>query len=149
MRLNIRLSLFLIAACLSGCAYQNAGLRVYRPITRVDKNGHTFQRMVLSQEISADLPGIKMIEVDGIRLTFNPGSFSSQQPVYDRKGNVTNIITVTAPHGFYTSNVIKSQGEAFSKSIDSGAAGATGVLATVAGSVVTGGAISALAAVPK
>lgn len=141
----------LLASLLSlpSCAYSNAGIRTYTPITCVDKQGRTYQRMAVKSQISADLPGVATMDVDGVHLAFNSGTFSSQSPVYNRKGDVVNIITVSGPNGFYVSNVVTAQGNAFSKAIDSGAAAATGVLLSIGGAVVTGGTASALAAIPK
>ena len=149
MRHLISIITCITSLSLTSCAYQNAGIKCYERVNCVDKNGNKYQKMALKTALSADLPGISTMELNGVRLSFNPGTTTTQTPVYNRKGEVTNVITSSFPNGFYTSNVINAQGNAFAKTVDSGAAAATGILLSIGGAVVSSGTASALMAIPK
>ena len=146
MKLKKALALLLIAP-LSGCGvFQTAGIKYYEPVVKVDKYGNRYQKHELVANINTDLPGVTSIDVGKLHIKFSDRVMTCQEAVYDRKGNYVATLNQTYLSGAYPSHNVTAQGAAGAKLFDSGAAGATGILATVIGTVATGG---VLAGIPK
>lgn len=141
----MRYLLLLLLPVLVSCESLAPAIKQYKPITCVDKNGHTYQKMALASSISADLPGLSTLDIGGdIHLTFNNQVLTATTPVYDGKGNVTGTTTSQYATGLYVSHVVDAQGNAVYKCINAGAAGASGILAWIFGAVTTGGIAGAI-----
>ena len=141
------LPLILTAALLCSCASTAPAIRQYKPITVVDKQGRTYQKMALATELTVDMPSLAKLDVgNDIHLTFNNRIMTATTPVYDSKGNVTGSTTSEYAGGVYVSHVVDAQGNAVYKCINAGAAAATGILVSIGSAVVTSG---ATALIPK
>ena len=142
MKFLLSLFAFLFLLFLSGCAYNNAGIRHYERVTSTDAKGNKTTKMMLADAISADLPGLSTLDVGRIKLTFNPDSYEVTEPVYDAKGVYLQTVTMKKLAGVYVSPVLAAQGNANRSFIDGLGAFFTGIASTIGGLFVTGGALS-------
>ena len=134
----------LTALLLSSCESLAPSISQYKPVNKVDKYGHTYQKMELAAKVSVDAPGASDVAVGDIHIKFYNQILTAQTPVYDGKGNVTGFTTSQYSNGLYVSHVVDAQGNAVYKCINAGAAGASGIMAWLFGSLATGGVANAI-----
>ena len=135
-------SLFLIF--LPGCAFNNAGIRHYERVTSTDAKGKATQRMALADVISADLPGLKTLEVGRLKLEFSADPYDTVDPVFDTKGAFVQAVPVKRLPGICASPLVKTQGAANRSFLDGMFSGITGTASSIGALLVTGGLSKAL-----
>ena len=133
---------YLLCLLLAGCA--TSGIRYYEPVTRVDRNGHLYQKSELVAAVETDMPGLTRLDIGKFHAKFTPTTMIVQDAVYDRSGTYVATLTSTLPQGMYPSRTISAKGVAMSHAIDSAASAATGTITAIGGSLVTGVATHAL-----
>ncbi len=138
----MRTLLLLFIVLLTGCA--TSGIRYYEPVTRVDKAGNQYQRNELVAAVETDMPGLSQLRIGKLEATFSGQTMQCQEAVYDRKGNYVAPLNQTYLPGMYSSHTIDAKGKAYREIINSTGAAGTGILATLGGVLVTGGAASLL-----
>jgi len=136
--------LLFLAVALSACAHQNSGIRVYEPVTRVDKSGHTYQKSELVASVATDMPGLSKLTVGKLEATFSGQTMQVQEAIYDRKGNYVCTLNQVYLPGVYPSHTIKAQGEATARIFDAGAAGVTGAILSSTGVAAVGSGFSTI-----